>query len=319
MERSVRRQLRPASMETYRDLWKRVSRDLDANRPLISIRARELQRWLDGMRGVRAPGYIRMCRGFVAMLFNAAFQAELFGGVNPIRRTEPIRREAPAPRRRLSDWEVARLFRVLRRDRSPGGRLWNAVFGVMLVTGLRIRETVMLQWEDFMWSKGLLRPTHQKRSTAQDILPITPELEWILTTWDGRAGRTGRVFPQSFRSTPKVFCGSAGYYLKKAAVRAGIVEPHTITTHSLRRTFITMAADASEGDHLSLMEVARHRSLAMTRLYMPTISKAVHRVSLATAGMAGRAMGLRPGGAIRRGGPAAGDGGSGPGMHPTAL
>ncbi len=294
-QRCLRRNLRPDSIETYGSLWNQVATEFGAETRLRSIRTRHLQAWLDELRTRRAPKTVRLYRTFLAMLFNAALQAELISGSNPVLRTEPVPLGKLIPRRRLTEGEIASLFAALRSDTSERGRLWTTVFGIMLVTGLRIREAVLLRWEDFLWEEGILSPSHQKRSSLDDLLLITPELARIVTLWNASSERTGLLFPQleHFKSK-RIFCGSGLYYMKKVAARARLDQADTVGTHCLRRSFITIAAGASRGDHLTLMQVARHRSLAMTRLYMPTISNAVAEVSREAARAAGLAMGLSP-------------------------
>jgi integrase len=226
------------------------------------------------------------------MLFNVSTQSEIFDGTNPVKRTDPIRSDCARVRRRLSQEELARLLRACRADDTPRGWMWTTFFQVMTLSGLRVREAALLRWEDFYWRDGVYRPSHQKRSNGYDILPLTMELESVLAEWSGGREQRGLVFPAVTRCGGKRFCDQARRALKEYAREAALPNPETLGTHAFRRTFITQAADAARGDHVALMQVARHQNFETTRLYMPTVSKAVQEVSTAVAHALGATLGI---------------------------
>lgn len=281
--RSRRRDLRPDSLTQYEMLWRRVRLQFPAERTLKSVLAPEVQHWLDDLLGRAARNTVRCCRQFLSMLFSVSIQVELFDGTNPVKRTDPIRPDRPKVKRRLNEAEIADLIRACQADSSPRGRMWTTFFQVMLLTGLRVRETSLLRWEDFQWSAGVFKPSHQKRSAGGDVLLITPEIETVLAIWGNRQPQVGLIFPEVARYDARRFCDRARRALKHFAHQAGLPDPRGLGTQALRRTFITRAAEASHGDHLTLMQVARHRDLETTRLYMPTVSKAVREVSTSVA------------------------------------
>ena len=292
MSRCQRRNLRPDSLYHYQVLWRRVKVELGDARPLSSFCPSEIQTWLNRIRSSYSSSTANNYRRYVALLFSVAVRQGMYLGCNPVLCTDPFPMQLCRPKRHLSDAEVAALLAASRRDETRSGCLYTALFSIMLLTGLRIREAALLQWQDFLWHKRLFKPSHQKRSTADDILPITPQLEMVLATWASRKGDSRLVFPEVLRGRPRHFCGQALRVLKRLAAKANIPNPETVCTHALRRTFISHAADAARGDHVALMQVARHRDLNMTRLYMPTVSAAVRDVSLAVAQSLGGLMGV---------------------------
>lgn len=293
LSRSRRRNLRPDSLYHYQVLWRRVRLEFGETRPLSSIQSSEIQVWLNRIRSTHSSSTANNYRRYLALIFSVAIRHGMYLGSNPVLRTDAFPTQPCRPKRRLSNAEVTALLTVSRLDQTRWGRLWTALFSIMLLTGLRIREAALLQWQDFIWSKLLFKPSHQKRSSVDDILPITPQLEVVLVTWAAAKGDTGHLFPEVVRGRPRHFCGRALRMLKRLAARANISSPETVTTHALRRTFISHAAEAARGDHVALMQIARHRDLNVTRLYMPTVSTAVRDVSTAVARSLGIVMGVQ--------------------------
>lgn len=292
LARSHRRELRPDSITQYEMLWRRVCRQFAPNCPLSSIHTTEVQSWLDSLRATCARDTVRCCRAFLSMLFNVSTQYEIFAGTNPVKRTDPIRSDCVRVRRRLSQEDLAQLLRACHADDTPRGWMWTTFFQVMILSGLRVRETALLRWEDFYWRDGVYRPSHQKRSNGYDILPLTMELESVLAEWSGGREQRGLVFPAVTRCGGRRFCDQARRALKEYAREAALPNPETLGTHALRRTFITQAAEVARGDHVALMQVARHQSFETTRMYMPTVSKAVQEVSAAVAHALGATLGI---------------------------
>lgn len=197
------------------------------------------------------------------------------------------RREA----RRLTEGEVRRLCKAA----TPR---YHPVIITLAWTGLRVSEALALQWEDIDFEAKEIRVRRQldengrtkppKTRAGTRTVPLLPVLEEPLRQLRKQQLAEGRASPQHL-----VFCSLTGKPLDRhnvrnkgivaAAERAGLhrTAGATVTTHDLRRTFISHLIVRLGLDPVRVSKIAGHSNVSVTlNVYADEFDKAMHRDDL---------------------------------------
>ena len=180
---------------------------------------------------------------------------------NPVRGIERARQDARD--RVLSPSELAALAAALNEAeaRSPAN---VAAIRFAALTGLRIGETLAVQWDNVDFEAGRLllpdsksgRRHHDLPTPALEVLAGLPLLcEWVFTN-NGTAPATYKYVRAQFAA---------------AAKAAGLED---VRLHDLRRTVMTRAAMAGVGTHV-LRDLLGHKTTAMADRYVRAVGNPV--------------------------------------------
>ena len=154
----------------------------------------------------------------------------------------------------------------------------RALIGVMLFCGLRVAEACALSRDDIKGGMLVLPKSKTKGKLASRSIPIHPRLMLFLQQYPvegeylfpGRHG-AGHLHPSS-----------ASQVIQECLTLAGL-DGLGITTHSFRRTALTMLSNA--GVPLSVIQqVSGHKSLASLQRYLHVTPDQVQAAVLAAFG-----------------------------------
>ena len=143
----------------------------------------------------------------------------------------------------------------------------RALFACQLFTGCRIAEACSLRTGDVFDQTGKVRPKiiirkgNTKGKLATRTIPVIQDLRLILSPYYPQAG-TVYLFPG--RGDSHIKPDSADDILRKACQRVGL---EGISTHSFRRTALTMMSDAGTPLRV-IMEISGHRNLSQVAAYI---------------------------------------------------
>ena len=204
-------------------------------------------------------------------------------------------------RRELTIEEVMRLARQARRQ----GEEWERLFCIGVYTGLRLGDCCNLEWKCVDLVRSIIQVIpHKTKKWAHGkpvTIPVHPALaENLMQT--KMSERLGYVVPTIAgyyqRDRPKV-----SYTIGRIFRNAGIVTSVHVegrkwkvpeaTFHSLRHTFVSMAANAGIPLHI-VQSIVGHESTAMTRHYYHE-NEAVLRKAVAAIPAIGGALAHRQG------------------------
>lgn len=190
-----------------------------------------------------------------------------------VKTTDDDRRRQGRLKRALKAHEVTRLLDVWRNDLSIKGARNNAMIRLLVYTGLRRSELVMLRWSDIDAEAGLVTVRHGKggKERVVAILDSSEGTEVALqrlrksqpegyqylfaSTTPGRGTRWLADTPTSDEVVALV--------VGKTAISAGLGK---LAAHDLRRTLITIGLES--GGHVKdLQDQAGHASAATTLRY----------------------------------------------------
>lgn len=170
-------------------------------------------------------------------------------------------------------------------DAVDGGSL-EAKIAAAALLGLRQGELAGLRWNDIDFARQAVRiargadgPTKGRRI---DVLRADPGLFDVLHAQRLRVTELhllyradGPVFPCPWRSSdynPRPYPPRSEVLrtadLREAVALAGLPDPERWSPHSLRDTFVTLEAAASDGDLRALADRTRHRSLVSLERYL---------------------------------------------------
>ena len=177
-------------------------------------------------------------------------------------------------RRELTVDELRRLMDAADRE----GPEWKTLFTIGVYTGLRLGDCCRLEWRSVNLLSGIIQliPRKTKRHShgRPTTIPLHPALETILTAVP-EADRGGFVIPE----IASLYTGSRwriSQGIAKIFAAANIVTSIQLegrrsktpeaTFHSLRHTFVSLAANAGVPLHI-VQSIVGHESTAMTRHY----------------------------------------------------
>jgi integrase len=201
--------------------------------------------------------------------------------------------------RRLSDDEVRRLC-------ASATDRYRPIITLLAWTGLRVSEALALKWDNISFDEHELHVTHQldeggklkspKTRAGKRTVPLVETLEQTL-----REHRKSQLALGFASADHFVFTTATGKPLNRhnvrnqgitvAAKKAALngVGQTTITTHDLRRTFISHLILRLGLDPVRVSRIAGHSNVSVTlNTYADEFDKAMHRDDLmsriATAG-----------------------------------
>lgn len=176
----------------------------------------------------------------------------------------------------LSDVELNRIFKELI---SPGHKLF---FNIARYTGERFGAICQLQVEDvFFKVSGQYEPkqvitfranTRKKCAgvaATRQVLVCDRLLEQLqlYTARHQDLLNDGWLFPSSIHTGKHVTWSASDKWLRAAVERAGLSH-RGISTHSMRRSFITKLAESGLLDVKSLMQITGHKDVRSLVLYI---------------------------------------------------
>ncbi len=174
----------------------------------------------------------------------------------------------------LSLQEVGKLLSVL--DTSTLlGRRWRAIFGLLLVNGLRTVEVSRANWGDIHEIDGIhVLRVRGKGGKIADAKLRKDVYEAIMDYLEARGNAEpdeplflsvgnlakGRISPKTIQA------GVRQYFAK-----AGICKPN-LSAHSLRHTCATLTLSIGNADLLQVQQLMRHSSPAVTQRYLASLN-----------------------------------------------
>jgi integrase len=193
--------------------------------------------------------------------------------------------------RRLSDAEIRRLCDCATPTYRP-------IVATLAWTGLRVSEALALRWEDIDFERKEIRVQFQldedgdfkrpKTKAGRRSIPLLPVVEEALREHRrnqlgrGLAGTEQLAFT-SARGKPLDRHNVRNRGIVPAARKAGLESEGrpTVTTHDLRRTFISHLILGLGLDPVRVAKIAGHASVSMTLdTYAEEFDKAMHRDDL---------------------------------------
>lgn len=143
--------------------------------------------------------------------------------------------------------------------RSPRDR---ALFGICLFTGCRVSEALALQTTDIKGGTLTFRKSTTKGKLKTRVVDIQPALAALLA--DHQPPRPGALFPGMRGVSETLTRFAADKILREACQRVGL---EGVSTHSFRRTALTMMANA--GIPLRhIQEISGHNDLGTLQRYL---------------------------------------------------
>jgi site-specific recombinase XerC len=169
-------------------------------------------------------------------------------------------RSSSAPRRFLSESDQRRLLDVLAAGQGQEARRDEALFDLLLSTGLRIGSALGLEVEDVDICAGEMRVLRAKGDQAM-ALPLAEGIRGRLLPYLESVGR-GPLFVG--RMGRAITARHANRRLRMWLARAGVAQ--AVSVHALRHTFAQGAYERS-GDILAVGALLGHRSIGATMTY----------------------------------------------------
>ena len=186
-----------------------------------------------------------------------------------------LRPEDSHSRRELTMVELKRLLDSAKKE----GDDWHALFLIGIYTGLRLGDCCRLDWSQINLAEGVIQVVPQKtRRHHQRIvtIPVHPTLGEVLLGNGCRATvAAGPVLPtisQLYASSRCRVSDRLAAIFKVAKIQTSVkIEGRKrrtpeATFHSLRHTFVSLAANAGVPLHV-VQSIVGHESTAMTRHY----------------------------------------------------
>lgn len=155
---------------------------------------------------------------------------------------------------------------------------------LMLETGLRIGETINLEWTDIVLKPvngarfGFLRVREGKSKNARRIIPLTDRASAMLTS--RRESSTSRFVFANREGNPYV--GTSLNHLHRDVCAPKVegkrrpIFPADFVLHSLRHTMLTRLGESGV-DAFTIMRIAGHSSIVVSQRYIHPTPEAVER------------------------------------------
>jgi integrase len=226
------------------------------DRPLAAIAPREVQLYLDRIRGRASPSTANRHRTLLLRLWNLALRWQL-ADRNPVLGTERYR-EPPPRDRFLDDDELRRFLQAL--NRRPH-RVAAEAIRLMLFTGCRRSEVLTLTYADVDLTREQLTLRRTKSGRVAH-LPLNAAALAVLQRREAeRSPGQPLVFPNPtgtgpLRAVRRTFAGAC-----RDAGLEGVV------LHSLRHTFATHLAREPDVTLHSLAALLNHAQISTTMRY----------------------------------------------------
>jgi len=205
---------------------------------------------------------------------------------DPCRRLTSVKREVSLDPSALTPSQVNALLRETQHSRYPTRDY--AIIQMLVQTGMRIGECVVLRWGDITFgekgghvlirsgkgNKARLVPLNGsiRQALADYVAPrlnVPPTLRAVAAAWtSGDAAFRARWLWQSQKGTLTLV--SMDRLVKdfiRSCAQRGLL-PEATTPHCLRHTFATRYLKAHPGDLVSLARLLGHSSLDTTKIYV---------------------------------------------------
>ena len=142
----------------------------------------------------------------------------------------------------------------------------RALFGICLFTGCRVSEALALQTSDIKGGTLTFRKSTTKGKLKTRAVDIQPGLVQLLTEYQDQLDslKPGALFPGMRGVTEHLTRSMADKILKAACDRVGLVG---VSTHSFRRTALTMMSDAGVPLRV-IQEISGHNDLGTLQRYL---------------------------------------------------
>jgi integrase len=282
------------TLDLYRQRYSKYVEPSLGRRRVQEIRAEQIGAiYAKQRKGGLAPWTIAGTNTFLSAFFSFALSRGYIAS-NPLHRLDKIEKPKQISKRearRLTDCEV----RALCAAATSG---YRAVVATLAWTGLRVSEALGLRWEDVDFENQELRARHQldgsgklkkpKTKAGLRSIPLLPVLDSELRQHRQRQLAKGLVAPEQL-----VFTTLTGKPLNRhnvrsrgvlaAAKKAGLAADGgpTITTHDLRRTFISHLILGLGLDPVRVSKIAGHSNVSVTlNIYADEFDRAQHRDDL---------------------------------------
>ncbi len=268
-----------STAEGYRIYFRRYIEPKWGSHPLITVRAVEVERWLESLRDRKgaplAPGTRAKIRNILSAIFSHAVRHQLTTS-NPIAGVR-----TSAKRQRVPEFLSPDELRALLSDLDP--REHTMVLLVCL-TGLRRGELMALRWQDIDFAERQVNVTRSvwrnhvgrtKTPGSAKPVPLPSCVSHALSMWRSQspyAGDSDYVFPslQRHGKQPLQPDMLLKRHIRPALKRLQIEK--TIGWHSLRHGLATMLRQLG-ADIKTSQDILRHANSRITvDLYQQTVS-----------------------------------------------
>lgn len=188
----------------------------------------------------------------------------------------------PAPRRPLSDIEVALIYRELA---GPYSLRNKCLFLGLLNTGWRVSELLSLKVGDVFQANQVLPEVYLAKSNSKGkvagrVSAVGTDWRASLEAWLKVLGTNNKVqplFPSRFRN--KVLSPNQAWRIvKEASLKCNLVGP--IGTHSCRKTFAKFAHESLGRDIFLTARALGHVNVESTVKYLASMDDRIKQVAL---------------------------------------
>jgi integrase len=276
----TRKPVSPATMRMYEGVWDAFLRWMRENRSSVvgvaDVDGETAQEFMRDVKARWSPKTFNNYRALLAMVW-AVLDKEGAGldGANPWHSISPMERDTHV-RRELTVEELARVVEPL------DGEM-RVLFAIGIYTGLRLGDCVNLDWGAVDLVRGFIQWTPRKTKKHGTVvrIPLFPALRTILSETPANK-RRGLILPElaeeygrssSYTSERvKHVFEDAGIDTQGDTGRANPTNTKTtrkaveVGFHSLRHTFVSMAANAGVPLHI-VQSIVGHTNTAMTGHY----------------------------------------------------
>lgn len=271
-----RNELAKATMESKRNVWMHFARWMEKNHPEVcdlgGVTSEAIAEYLACIRlDISASTYNnRVCvlrELFRVLAKKAGLEDDPWEGVR-------LRPEDSHSRRELTTDELGRLLVSARKCKGD----WYMLFLVGIYTGLRLGDCCRLKWEAVNLDSEIIQliPTKTKRHSKGRVvtIPIHPDLrnEMLQRSKDDRNGFVMKDLGEMYTKSRWQVSHELSKIFKSANITMSVkLEGRRTKTpeasfHSLRHTFVSLAANAGVPLHI-VQSIVGHESTAMTRHY----------------------------------------------------
>lgn len=181
-------------------------------------------------------------------------------------------------RRELTVEELRRLLRAAEEMKEKGeGEEWRLLFLIGIYTGLRLGDCCRLEWSQVDLERGVIqvvpRKTRRHRKGMPVTIPIHPILANALSRIEtGCAKYVLANLAEAYNGRKWIVTNGIAKIFKAAGITMSVKlegrrsKTPEATFHSLRHTFVSLAANAGVPLHV-VQSIVGHESTAMTRHY----------------------------------------------------
>lgn len=280
LEQRVFNKLRPATQETYSQIFKNHLAQW-SKRKLSSITPEEIAELRDGIRAKSGNFAANKVVRLLSTMFSHAKNPELklYKGANPA--ADVQRLEEPKITRRLRSGETARLVVAISNEPSE---LARDVLMCLLLTGARKSNVLQMRWEQLdLDGKRWFVPSRSSKNREAMEIELSDEVVSVLRRREESAVDSEWVFPSERASGKPVNTvqKALGRVLKAAAIK------ERFRLHDFRHNFGSVQHDAGV-DPITIKNTMGHKDFQSTLRYVHADTKrkreAVNAVSKAILG-----------------------------------